>query len=274
MAKFRFKIHTGDEYQAGTDSNIFIILLGAIGKTGEYRLNSAISGDAFERNDWNEFTLDVNESYDELGPIYGICIRSDMRYGGAGWLLDQIEIYGKDDQKSTYKISQWIEDRNSHVYYDESQIRVIDEKRERNVESEAVYEVPAGTTASVTDTTEAVIGYRLSETKVTEITTSTSVGAEATASKKPESKLNLTQIKSTLSFALSTLNRKESSSAIEATTTRTFSQKIDFPICNTAKKYRPIYIEDYKNCKVQVGNLILEIPNVLSRKGAGYKEVE
>lgn len=275
MSNFKFVIHTGNQYLAGTDSDIFVILIGALGRSGEYLLNDLIKRNAFERDHCDEFTLSTKESYDELGTIYGIIVRSDCSLANSGWLLDTIDIYGKDNLRSTFKISQWITNKKPHTYYDKSLIKVHDNKiRERNIESEAVYHIAANSKMKITDTTEALVGYHLSETKISEITTKTNISTELKASKKVQNdKLNLSEIQNTISFALTTTNRKETDTAIDAATTKTFSQEIVFPKCEVAKKYRPIYVESYEDCKIQVGNLVLDIPNVLSRRGAGYIEV-
>lgn len=278
MAKFKIRIHTGDQYKAGTDSNIFVILIGALDRTSEYRLNGLIKGNAFERNQWDTVQLNVAESYEELGTIYGVIVRSDMKYAGAGWLLDRIEITNVDAAEPVtgkFKIAKWIEDTKPHEFFDGSLISLNEcTAKERNVESNAVYNVAAGAAIKVVDSVETVIGFHLSETKVTEITTKSSASASAAASATPGKSLNLTQLKATISFALETVNRQETTKSLDQTTSKTYSQEIVFPVCDTAKRYKPVYIENYEDYNIQVGTLLLQVPRVLSRKGAGYIEVK
>lgn len=275
MSTYKFRIHTGDQYKAGTDSNIFVILIGALDKSREYRLNGAIKkGNAFERNNWDCFDLNVDEDYKELGTIYGIVVRSDTKYSGSDWLLDQIEITAPDSVKSVFKISEWIDDKKSRTYYDCKLINVSTMKAmERNIESEAVYEVLAGSKVTVTDTSEVAIGLHLSETEIFELTTQTSVGGSAEWSKKAGKSLDIAKLSATVSFALGTTNRTEKNTSVDCQVKKSVSQVIEFPVKDQPKKYRPVYVESVENYRVQIGNLLLEIPNVLSRKGAGFKEV-
>lgn len=275
MSEFKFTIHTGDQYQAGTDSNIFVILIGALGKSSEVRLNGHISGNAFERDQIDECTIDFHETYDELGTIYGISVRSDMKYAGAGWLLDYIEVEEPtSSKKSKFKISEWIEDTNKHDYYDRSLIKVEDaEVKERNIKSEARYSVPANAKVSITDSTTVQIGYQMSKIKISEIDTKTSVSTELKFSKEGGKTFNLSQLVSTISFALETTNRTEEKADISHTIEKKVEQSITFPVIDKNQEYRPIYIENYEDCKIQVGNFVLEVPRILSRRGAGYEAI-
>lgn len=117
---YHFKIHTGDELYAGTDSNIFVKLYGDGGPnqdeksnakvSEEIRLNGNISGNAFERNKTDEFDIKIN---DDIGDIYFIKLRSDCLYGGSDWLLSYIEVE-KDGSKITSKFTydKWIENKD------------------------------------------------------------------------------------------------------------------------------------------------------------------
>ncbi len=71
-----------------------------------------------------------------------------------------------------------------------------------------------------------------------------------------------------------TVNKTELAKSVEECTTRTYSQTIEFPICDTAKVYKPVYIENYEDYSIRIGNLVLQVPRVLSRRGAGYIEAQ
>lgn len=88
QTNYNFLIKTADESKAGTDSNIFLVLYGENGQTVETRLNQYIKGNAFERNDLDDFNIKL----DDVGEIYKIDLRSDCRYAGAGWRLSYIKI--------------------------------------------------------------------------------------------------------------------------------------------------------------------------------------
>lgn len=108
MAKYNFVIHTGDQYKAGTDSNIFVILHGERGISSEIRLNGYISGNAFERNKIDKFGIEFPDDY---GDIYQINLRSDCKYSGSGWLLDYIYVQKENSpNQSKFMYSQWISD--------------------------------------------------------------------------------------------------------------------------------------------------------------------
>lgn len=118
--KYNFEIHTGDQSGAGTDSNIFVQLVGERGITNEVRLNPFISGNAFERNQTDTFSAVFNE---DVGDIYKIKLRSDMRYAGAAWLLDYINVRFVRSTKtkkyrafSKFQIAQWIKDEKPHEF--------------------------------------------------------------------------------------------------------------------------------------------------------------
>lgn len=117
---YELRIKTADEYKAGTDSNIFIILEGEKGRTTEVRLNGHFSGNAFERNDTDVATIDFDK---DVGRVFRISLRSDMMYAGAGWRVSYIEIQrkGSDDNgisntSSRFDINEWIENKSDHTY--------------------------------------------------------------------------------------------------------------------------------------------------------------
>lgn len=119
--KYDFEIHTGDEAGAGTDSNIFVQLVGERGITNEVRLNGHISGDAFERNRTDRFAAPFDR---DVGDIYLIKLRSDMRYAGAAWLLDKIKVrFVRSTAEQLYRdftefhVAQWIKDTNLKEFY-------------------------------------------------------------------------------------------------------------------------------------------------------------
>lgn len=191
------------------------------------------------------------------------------------WLLDYIEVEEPtSSKKSKFKISEWIEDTNKHDYYDRSLIKVEDaEVKERNIKSEARYSVPANAKVSITDSTTVEIRYQMSKIKISEIDTKTSVSTELKLSKEGGKTFNLSQLVSTISFALETTNRTEEKADISHTIEKKVEQSITFPVIDKNQEYRPIYIENYEDCKIQVGNFVLEVPRILSRRGAGYEAI-
>lgn len=265
MATFEFEIHTGDEYLAGTDSNIFVVFQGVLGKSHEYRLNGNIEGNAFERNQTDKFKLEVDdEEIAEMGEIYAIYLRSDMMYAGAEWLLDTIKIKTKT-QTIKFKISEWIKDAETKTYYDPSQIKKKDVKvSEHNVESEAEYFVPADTKITMEDSLQTKIGFHIAQTQITDTLTSKKLSITGGSEKS---------IKAAVEFALQTDNKVEKSEGITAEVTNTCVQKVELPVKNIAKKYKAMYIIKNEDYSIQIGNLTLNVPNTVSQKAAGFKEV-
>ena len=118
--KYNFEIHTGDQSGAGTDSNIFVQLVGERGITNEVRLNRFISGNAFERNKTDKFSAEFNQ---DVGDIYKIMLRSDMLWGGPAWLVDYIKVRFVRSTKSkkyrafsSFQIAKWIEDKKTQEF--------------------------------------------------------------------------------------------------------------------------------------------------------------
>lgn len=116
---YKLTIKTADQYKAGTDSNIFLILEGENGQTEERRLNGYISGNAFERNNTDKLTLDFGA---DVGRIFRIKLRSDTMYAGSDWRVAYIEVKRDEDNDSfcnkttRFNINEWIDDKKIHTY--------------------------------------------------------------------------------------------------------------------------------------------------------------
>ncbi len=118
---YNFEIKTGDIMYAGTDSNIFLTLYGETGQLNEQRLNGYISGNAFERNDTNRFSINYGDA--DVGRIYKITMHSDCKYGGSDWYASYVKITrggnDKNDESnlpSTFQINAWINDTGNKDY--------------------------------------------------------------------------------------------------------------------------------------------------------------
>lgn len=121
--QYEIMIKTGDVYLAGTDSNIMIVLYGETGTSEDYRLNGLISGNAFERNQTDTCTLDI----DDIGRVYKIDIKSDCKYGGSDWYLSNIKVQRKgtsststtddpENKVSVFNVNDWIKDTSTKTY--------------------------------------------------------------------------------------------------------------------------------------------------------------
>ncbi len=84
------EVHTGDKRGAGTNANVYMTLYTENGEGPPIKLNTRISGNAFERGDIDKFSF----SYEYFKEIKYINISHDNKGAGAGWFLDKINING------------------------------------------------------------------------------------------------------------------------------------------------------------------------------------
>jgi hypothetical protein len=82
-------IRTDDVGDAGTDSNIYIIIVGTKGQTNWHKLNPLIDGNVFEKG--NEDTAIVWDKKD-VGEVTKIYLYKDNAGFGPGWYLENIGI--------------------------------------------------------------------------------------------------------------------------------------------------------------------------------------
>jgi len=108
QTQFEVKVKTGTESGAGTDANIDITLYLADGSNVKARLNPFIDGDAFENGHTDKVVLTVEGNAQE---VYRIAIRSDGKYPGAAWLLDNVQVRNLDPRSNTiarFTYRKWI----------------------------------------------------------------------------------------------------------------------------------------------------------------------
>ena len=114
IVQYKMSVKTTNKWLAGTDSNIYVKLVGEKGTTNERQLNELISGNAFERG--NTDTLNV--TFDNaVGNLKQLQLRSDMKWGGADWHLSSIKVqpmlngsaYGS---AKTFYFNRWIDTKS------------------------------------------------------------------------------------------------------------------------------------------------------------------
>lgn len=257
--KYEISVYTADERYAGTDSNIFLIFRGVLGRTQEYRLNGHIRGNAFERNQTDRLTLDL----EDIGDVFEIQLRSDCAYAGSDWRVGWIKIKNPSNKTSVFHINEWIKDTNSHVYND-SALQRDDKitKSEINIFSNALYYVPANTKVVVKDSMSVKTGYRISETKIHEVTTTTTSSCN----------VGIDDIKASISFALAAKVSDQVVKEISQETTKNCEQEISFPEVNEARTYKAVYIQSLENHKMNIGDFTLDVPAVVDQRAGGYIE--
>ena len=114
-SRYTVSIKTGNIRGAGTDSNIYVRLIGADGKmTDEVRLNKLISGNAFEQNRTDTVTASFNC---DVGTVDEIQVRSDMKWLAADWYVDWIKVRQEGSKiETTFTVGEWIADKNTRIY--------------------------------------------------------------------------------------------------------------------------------------------------------------
>ncbi|KAJ9465772.1 hypothetical protein DIPPA_19212 [Diplonema papillatum] len=94
-------VKTGTRSGAGTDSNIWLTIIGDRSTTNAVKLNPLLSGDAFENGDTDRLTF----SNRDVGNIVSLQVRSDGKYAGSDWDLSYITVNSK---RATFNT--WIEE--------------------------------------------------------------------------------------------------------------------------------------------------------------------
>lgn len=103
---YTVKIHTGGKLGAGTDSGIYLALIGTSGVITEQQLNDLIKGNAFERDQTDNCVL---TGLADIGQITAIAVRSDNSLVGAAWYLGWIEVGGPGLETRRFTLNDWIE---------------------------------------------------------------------------------------------------------------------------------------------------------------------
>jgi len=113
---FRVNVSTGDAVGAGTDSRVFLTLIGVLGQSSEIELRDSLAGDnKFERGNTDEFALRISN---DPGDITRIVLRSDMSALGSDWLVSQVVVTNcQNNNKYTFHCGDmWISDTMPHEF--------------------------------------------------------------------------------------------------------------------------------------------------------------
>jgi hypothetical protein len=113
---FRVRVSTGDAAGAGTDSRIFLTLIGVAGHSPDIELlQSLTGGDKFERGNTDEFALRIAQ---EIGDITRIVLRSDASALGSDWLVSRVTIVNcQNNNQYTFDCKDcWIRDTIPHEF--------------------------------------------------------------------------------------------------------------------------------------------------------------
>lgn len=104
MAIYTVWVTTGDQNLAGTDSNVFIQLVGEQGQTEPLHL-PARDIFAFEASATDRFVLDIPD----LGELTTCCIGHDNAEGDSGWYVKTVRIRHDDSGREwSFPFEQWL----------------------------------------------------------------------------------------------------------------------------------------------------------------------
>lgn len=120
--EYLVEVYTGDEKMSGTDSNVFLTMIGEDGESSEKHLaESETNFNKFERNHVDRFKF-VDKNF---GKLFGIKIRHDNSGALSEWFLDRVEITDRrEKQKFIFVCQKWFS-----LYKDDKRIeRVIKEE--------------------------------------------------------------------------------------------------------------------------------------------------
>lgn len=175
--KYYFKIHTGDRYNAGTDSDITVVLYGEKGQTEARSLRSCASGKPFQRNQTDLIAVDF--SFD-AGLINRISLEKDAQlYLLNGWLCDYIMVSKQpfdnaQSQCSVFNINDWLIAPGSSGTYDVSKgypYTVNKPSIKIDPFSNGTIALPKGATLDKTVSSGLTIGVDRSSVRTTDVST-------------------------------------------------------------------------------------------------------
>lgn len=106
MVNYRVLVTTGDKRGGGTDANVFIIVYGERGDTGERKLQKSLTHtNKFERGHTDEFELEAVN----LGKLSKVKIWHDNQGLRSGWYLDNVQVVdGATGEEFMFPCRRWL----------------------------------------------------------------------------------------------------------------------------------------------------------------------
>ena len=103
---------------AGTDSDIYVKLIGTKGETNEVEVTALYNGNAFEKGTNHAVVANFDKN---IGEIQKVMVRSDMSGVGPDWFLDCIQVapFWKNQAQAgekTFDCKEWIVNKSSRAY--------------------------------------------------------------------------------------------------------------------------------------------------------------
>lgn len=96
-------ITTGDEPLGGTDSNVYVMLIGSAGQT-DWVFLPPQDAFAFEEGGTDKFILDVPD----VGELQRVCVGHDAS-ADPGWFVESVRVrHNASGREWTVKLHQWL----------------------------------------------------------------------------------------------------------------------------------------------------------------------
>ena len=98
-------VYTGDKSGAGTDADVFVVLKGSHGDSGERELKTSQQHtNKFERNQLDTFEIEAVD----LGDLESVRVWHNNKGIGAAWYLDRIEVEDDAGQRCVFPCDKWL----------------------------------------------------------------------------------------------------------------------------------------------------------------------
>lgn len=103
---YNISVHTGSKRGCGTDANVFLIIFGEKGNSGELALKESITNkDKFERGQTDVFEYNLLS----LGKLTKVRVWHDNKYMRSGWFLSSIDIIdNKENETYKFPCERWL----------------------------------------------------------------------------------------------------------------------------------------------------------------------
>ncbi|XP_078368600.1 lipoxygenase homology domain-containing protein 1-like isoform X2 [Oculina patagonica] len=111
---YRIMVKTGDENDAGTDSNVYLQMFGEKGKTQNFSLREEGDKRRFERGRMDKFLIRTQD----IGKLSSVRISRDNKGVKRGWLVDKITIdVDEKDEHYVFYCNRWLASSDAAVEF-------------------------------------------------------------------------------------------------------------------------------------------------------------
>jgi len=97
--QYTLDLVTADTLGAGTDANVYCVLIGTIGRTGTVLLGEDETNSRFEQGCVDSFTIDVDA---DIGDVKELILGHDNKGGGSDWKVKEARLADLSNQNVLY----------------------------------------------------------------------------------------------------------------------------------------------------------------------------